>query len=148
MRSTKKADKALKFEAEADKLASKGKYKQAIKKYEKALKHDPDRSGIYDKLVSVRDKMPGEWEVSDFIESVSWTMKKQELDEPIMRQVHAKLSPEWQKASDLALKVLIASEDDKDLPKLIEELVGLGELGTRVLIEIVRQSLKEKGKDD
>lgn len=148
MSSAKKTDKAYKYEAEGDKLASKGKYKQALKKYQKALEYDPDRSSIYDKLVGIRDEIPDEWKVEDFVKSVSWTMKKQELEEPIMCQVHAKLSPEWQKASDLALKVLMAPEDDKDLPKLTEKLVSLGEMGTRVLIEIVRQSLrKDKGAE-
>ena len=86
--------------------------------------------------------------MEDFVESVSWTMSKQELEEPAIRHVHARLSPEWKKASDLAIKVLMTPEEDEALPGMIEEFVSYGETGTRVLIEIMRQSLKGKTKSD
>lgn len=146
MPKAKKADKAAKLEKEGDKLAAKGKHEKAMVKYRKALECDPERPGLYDKLVEMLDKKTDEWELDDFIDSVSWTMKKQELSEPAIRQVHAKLSPEWKKASDVAIKIILAEEDDESLPVLIEELVTYGETGTMVLIEIMRQILKESQK--
>lgn len=80
--------------------------------------------------------MGGEWDLEDFAETVSWTMEKQAQENPAIRQVHAKLSPEWKKAYELALRILsdpaetIKSED-------VEELVGMGEVATRALIGIL-----------
>lgn len=148
MPKAKKPDKATKLEKDGDKLAAKGKHKKALIKYRKALECDPDRPALYDKMVEMLDKKTDDWKLDDFVDSVSWTMKKQELSEPAIRQVHAKLSPEWKKASDLALKIILAQDDDESLPNLIEELVTCGDTGTMVLIEMMRQILKESQKTD
>jgi len=147
MDSKRKTTKADRLEAAGDRLASKGQYKKALKKYQEAAKQDPNRLSLYDKLVDARDKMGDEWQMDDFVESLSWTMKKQELEEPAIRQVHAKLQPEWKKATELALKIILAPEVG-NLPKIIEELVGYGEIGTRVLIEIIRSTRKNKTDRD
>jgi tetratricopeptide (TPR) repeat protein len=146
MKKIKKPDKSIKLETDGDRLAAKGKFKKALVKYRKALEYDPDRPALYDKLVAMLDKTTENWELRDFVDSVSWTMKKQELSEPAIRQIHAKLSPDWKKASDLAVKIILAPDDDKSLPNLIEELVECGETGTMVLIEIMRGILKESQK--
>jgi hypothetical protein len=139
---TKKADK---LEQAGDSFAAKGEYKKALKKDRQAAKEDPDRKDLYDKLVDVHEKAKANWKMDDFVESLSWTMKKQEIETPAIKQVHAKLEPEWKKAMDLSLKIIVAPEDE-NLSKMIEELVGYGEIGTRVLIEMLR-SLR-KGKED
>jgi len=133
----KKQEKADKLETAGDALASKGDYKKALKKYRQAVKEEPDKPGLYDKLVDAHEKAKEDWKKEDFVESLSWTMKKQELLEPAIRQVHAKLLPEWKKTVEVALKVINAPDDDK-LPKLVEELVATGEIGTRVLVELLR----------
>jgi len=137
---TKKADK---LEKAGDSFVAKGEYKKALKKYRQAAKEDPERQSLYDKLVDVHEKANVDWKMDDFVESLSWTMKKQELETPAIKQVHAKLEPEWKKAMDLSLKIIVAPEDE-NLSKMIEELVKYGEIGTRVLIEIVRSFIKEK----
>lgn len=97
---------------------------------------DPNLPGIFDKLIQVRDHMGGEWDLEDFAETVSWTMEKQAQENPALKQVHAKLTPEWKKAYELALRVLtdpaenLKSED-------VEELVGMGEVATRALIGVL-----------
>lgn len=144
MKKTKKADK---YETAGDALVAKGDYKKALKRYRQAAKEDPDRPCLYDKLVEAHEKSKGDWKKEDFAESLSWTMRKQELEEPAIRQVHAKLLPEWKKAVEMALKVVGAPDDEK-LPKLIEELVAMGEIGTRVLIELLRlaKNSNERGE--
>lgn len=140
-----KTTKAEKLEAAGDRLAAKGNYKKALEKYRQASKEDPQKRSVYEKLIEAHGRTHEQWELGDFVESLSWTMKKQELEEPAIKQVHAKLSPEWKKAMEMALKILIMQED-QNLPKMIEEFVKFGEVGTRVLIEMLR-SLR-KGKED
>ncbi|MFH0799688.1 MAG: hypothetical protein V2A66_05860, partial [Pseudomonadota bacterium] len=87
-----KPDKAARHESKGDSHLADGKPKRAIEEYKKALAVDPERRYIYDKLVDAMDRLPGEWGLKEFAESVSLTMKKQELENPPIKQVHAKLS--------------------------------------------------------
>ncbi len=136
-RTGSKKNKAEKLEAAGDKLAKKGNFKKALKRYEEASKADPERAGLYDKMVDAHERSKGEWSREDFVESLTWTMKKQEIEEPAIRQLHAKLAPEWKRTVEMAMKLLDASEDEK-LGPLIERYVATGEVGTRVLIELLR----------
>ena len=144
--------KAAKHEAKGDDLLAKGKLEKALKQYRKALEYDPDRTSIYDKLVETRDQIPGEWAVEDFAESVSWVMQKQERQHPPLRQVHAQFTPEWEEATELAMKIL-AAPDKETRDKLIEKLVAMGEIATRATIglllgfkEAAEQTSEAKGE--
>jgi len=129
-------EKAAKHASKGDKHLERGKPEKALEEYRKALELDPDIPGIFDKLLEVRDHIGGDWNLEDFAETVSWTMEKQAQENPAMKQVHAKLSPEWKKAYEIALRILadpaenLKSED-------VEELVGMGEVATRALIGIL-----------
>lgn len=146
--SSKKVDSLIK---KGDRLFSKGNFRKAFAKYRKAIGIDPKRTIVYDKLMEAKDKMPGPWEKEDFAESVGWAMKKQEEENPSLRELHMKLSPEWEKARELALKIFHAgSKEDERI--FIEELVSMGEAGTRVaismLVEIKRRAQKnEEGSE-
>ena len=146
-------DKAARHEAKGDALMAKGKLAKALKQYRKALEHDPNRTSIYDKLIQTRDQIPGEWEVEDFAESVSWAMQKQEQQHPPIRQVHARFTPEWEAATDLTMKIL-AEPDKETKDGLIEKLVAMGEIATRATIgllldfkEAAQETTEEKGHD-
>ena len=130
--------KAAKHEAKGDRLLAKGKLTKALKHYRRALEFDPERTAIYDKLIQTRDGIDGDWNVDDFAESMSWVMDKQEIDNPSIRQVHARLTPEWEKASGLAMAAII-EEDEVARGKKVEELVGMGNIATRVLIDILME---------
>ena len=132
-----------KSEIAGDKLFAKKKYKEALTKYREALAENPDNVDLYDKLIETRNQVEDNWELADFIETVTWTMKKQELKEPEIKQVHAKLSPEWGQATDLIMKIILADEKDKKLPDLINEIINLGETGTRALVDILRNFVKK-----
>ncbi len=143
-------EKAATLEAKGDKLLAKGKPKRALKKFKKALEIDPDRISIYDKLTKARDMLPDDWKMEDFVESVDWVMKKQEVEEPTIKQVHARLSPEWDEAKKLVWNIMIADEDRAKI--LIEELVEMGEIGTRAAINTIlefkqatEQTLEDEG---
>lgn len=141
-------DKAKRLEEKGDSLLEKGKLKKALKKYRKALDYDPTRKSIYDKLMHTKDLSPDDWNVDDFVESVEWAMQKQEQENPPIKQVHAMLTPEWEKAKELAVKV-ISSESREEQDSLIEELVDMGEMGVRaavgLLIDFKKAASGEEG---
>jgi tetratricopeptide (TPR) repeat protein len=142
----KKSERSACLEAKGDKLFSKGKFERAIKKYKKAIDLDPSRKGVYDKLVEARDALECDWDVKDFVESVDWVMKKQEQENPSIRGVHEKLSPEWEKARRIAINVLECDDEGKTL-EIVEELVAMGGVGTRAAISILLDFKKAATKD-
>ena len=123
----------------------KGDFKQAAGYFKKALELNPDAECLYEKLIKTIDQKDGEWELDDFADSVTWAMKKQEQDNPSIRQVHAKLTPEWEKAMELTLNILQADEDVAK--NKIEELVQMGDIATRVLIEMMLDFKKSAEKE-
>lgn len=135
---TKKTDheKAAKHISKGDKHFEGGKYEKALTEYRKALELDSDYPGIFDKLIKVRDEAGDDWDIEDFAESVSWTMEKQAQENPAIRQVHARLTPEWKKAYELALR-LLTDPAERINSGDVEELVGMGEVATRALIGIL-----------
>lgn len=144
-------ERALRHESKGDELAASGRHEKALQEYRKALECDPGNSALYDKLISTRDALPGEWDDADFAESVSWAMKKQEQEHPAIRQVHARLSPEWEKATTLALTIL-NEPDDQRCAELTETLVGMGEIATRAIVGLLadlrRVSIRTAGREE
>lgn len=139
---SKKVEKLI---SEGDKSAAKGDYQKALKKYRKAHELDAGRAGLYEKLIEVHEKsLRGEWKMEDFAEHMGFVMNKQERDHPPIKQIHAKLSPEWKGVSDLIFAILNEADDAASGP-LIEKLVGHGELATRVLIDFLRNLKKAAG---
>ncbi|HPM40900.1 MAG TPA: tetratricopeptide repeat protein [bacterium] len=131
-----KVKKAAKHESKGDALFSKGKFEKALKEYRKALETEPESAEILDKLISAHEKIPGEWRMEDFAESLSWEMKRQEKERPSMRQVHARLSPEWKEATKLAVDILSEGDEEKRGEK-IEKLAAMGEIAARAMIGLL-----------
>jgi len=143
-------EKASKLEAKGDRLLEKGKVEKALRKFKKAHELDPSRRELYDKMISARDKLPGDWEMEDFVESVSLVMEKQEEENPPIRQVHAKLSPEWDDARMLVLTI-VGAADENEAEAAIQKLVAMGEVGTRAAIEILlklKEAPEAEGAED
>ncbi len=128
-------EKSAKLEAKGDKLLAKGKFKKALKKFKEAMELNPNRIELYDKLVQTRDGLDEDWEMNDFVESVDWAMKRQEIETPQIKHVYAQLSPEWNEARMAAISLLEATEDE--IPKVIEKMVSLGEIGTRAAASVL-----------
>ncbi|PIU57061.1 MAG: hypothetical protein COS89_05270 [Deltaproteobacteria bacterium CG07_land_8_20_14_0_80_38_7] len=148
MKLDKDKKKAEQLELAGDELALKNKFEKALKKYKKALEKTPDNTSLYNKLISTKDKIEKNWGMDDFVESVSWAMEKQEIEDPAIKQLHIKLSPNWDKATKLALKIITIDDKDKDFSKLIEEYILLGNVGTLVLIDILRKAFSENKNVD
>lgn len=132
----KKTGSAEKYEKKGDEYLAKKKPEKALKEYQKAFKKDPSLKGLYDKLTKAKDAIPGDWELKDFVESVDWTMKKQETESPRVKQVHARLSPEWTTATKFAIEILGCTDEDRQT-KLVENLAGMGEIATRAVIGLL-----------
>lgn len=130
------AEKAVKHEQKGDELALKGKHARALKEYRKALELDPEKAGLYDKLISTRDLIPDDWSREDFAESMDWVMKKQEREHPPLKQTHAKLSPEWAQATSMAIGIL-TEEDEEKRAGMTEDFVAMGEVATRAMIGLL-----------
>jgi hypothetical protein len=129
------AEKAARHESKGDELLAKGKFEKALARYRKALELDPDRPGIFDKLIAARDQAGGDWKMRDFAEFVSWTMQQQAQEHPEVRQLHAQLSPEWQHAMELVARIL--GSEGEPASDAVEELVRMGPIATRALLSVL-----------
>jgi tetratricopeptide (TPR) repeat protein len=132
--------KSAKLEAKGDKLVNKGKYQRAIKKYKKALKYNDENAALYEKLISTKDQISGDWDKKEFSESLDWLMKKQEIENPRLKHVHDRLTPEWETVSKLIAELLDSKPDDED--KIISKIRDYRETAVQPLIDFIL-SLKE-----
>jgi len=143
MSDEKQAKKVDKLISEGDKYVSQEKFDKALKKYQKAHELDPDRDGLYEKLIEIHEKALGEtdWELKDLTDHLDLVMRKQEHDYPPIKQTHAKFTPEWREANELILRIL-KEDDDLAAGPIIEELVAKGDVAARALIDLLRMMKK------
>jgi len=85
------------------------------------------------------------WELKDFVNSVDEVMQEQEKENPAMKQVHARLSPEWKRVSEKIGRFLSLTDEDQ-IDQLREEIVQEGEIATRVLIDFLLAIKTQAGK--
>lgn len=81
-------------------------------------------------------KKKKDWEMKDFVKSVDAVMQRQEKENPAIKQVHARLSPEWKRVSEKIGRLLTLSHEE-EMEKLREEIVENGEIASRVLIDFL-----------
>lgn len=118
--------KALKHESKGDKLAAKGKFRQAIEEYQKSESYDSERPEIYEKLVNTLNRFEHEWNEQDFSNSMTWTMRQQEILHPEMRWVHETFSVEYKEVQKLIQRLMIAMGTEVE-NKLVNEILNYGE---------------------
>ncbi len=138
------ARKVDKLVAEGDRYVTKGKHAKALKNYMKAQELDPAREELNAKIIETHEKTLGDktWDLGDFADHVGMVMQQQEKGHPALKQVHAKLTPEWRDVTELIGRLLM-QDDDAATAALTEELVAKGEIATRALIDIIVQMKKE-----
>ena len=83
-----------------------------------------------------KSKSKKNWKLKDFVESVDEVMQQQEKENPALRQVHARLSPEWNRVSE-KISHLLMLNDAAAIDALRETIVKEGEIATRVLIDLL-----------
>lgn len=90
-----------------------------------------------------KSKKKKNWELKDFIHSVSQVMKEQEKSNPNIKHLHSRLSPEWRQVSEMIEKLLHAPSEE-EAQVLRESIVSKGEIATRFLIDFLLEIKKEK----
>lgn len=80
--------------------------------------------------------------MKEFVKSVDKVMQKQEKENPSIKQVHARLSPEWNRVSNKIAKLLSLTKED-EIENLREEIVAEEEIATRVLIDLLLSLIKQ-----
>lgn len=97
------------------------------------------------KMVAKRKKKFG---MKEFVKSVDKVMQKQERENPSLKQVHARLSPEWNRVSQKIAKLLSPQQKEESIEKLREEIVVEGEIATRVLIDLLLSLIKQPASSE
>lgn len=80
--------------------------------------------------------------MKEFVNSVDEVMQNQEKENPAIKQVHARLSPEWSRVSE-KLSRFLALADETQIGPLREEIVGEGETAIRVLLDFIEAIKKQ-----
>lgn len=151
-----KKKKKTKFQTaidKGDKELKKGKPEKALKHYREAQKLNPEEVSVYDKLIESLNQSSSEWTKAEFAESLQWTMKKQELEDPRFKRVHASLEPEWQKITTL-IKNMLGEKDKKKETEIVEKIVAFETTALYPLVETLlsfkhlSEKRKKKGKND
>lgn len=130
----KHLQKASKHLAKGDQAFQKGKFKAALKSYREAQAIIPEDALVYEKLIQAHEQLKDEWNDTDFAESLAWTMKKQEIENPRLKIVHARLTPEWPEVSK-SVKALLQAEGEAAETTAIEAVLNHGEFGMYALID-------------
>lgn len=140
----KKAEDLIK---KGDALKNKGAYKKALQKYKKALDFGPDRADLYDRLVAAHEKATEEWEIKDVVDSLSWVMEKQELENPSLKLLHEQLTPEGALVTQ-KIHQLLLTEDETEEARLTNEIRAFGTAAISpllfILLELKKGAKKQK----
>jgi len=129
--------KARKFESKGDKLAGKGKFKDAVAEYRKSAGYDSNRVEIYDKLIETQNLIKEEdWHEEDFADSMTWTMRRQELLNPRLRLVHETFSVEYREVTRLVQTLMAAAGEDQE-NDIIDAILAYGERANLPLIHFM-----------
>jgi|SRR3989338_327166 len=83
-----------------------------------------------------KKKSKEDWELKDFIQAVDQVMNEQEKKYPPIRQVHARLTPEWKEISH-QIAIFLSSKDEDGQKLLLEKIVDKGPIATRVLLDLL-----------
>ena len=142
-----KPTKAQKILEKGDNYFAKGKYASALKEYKKARELEPENPAIYKKLIESHQKREGIWKENDFVESLEWTMKLQELENSDLKRVHARLAPEWKEISGLIQELLVTQDENLE-NVFVDKINKFGEKAIYPLLDALLFFKKRKQKTD
>ncbi len=146
---TSNPKKSESLEKKGDQYLAKNNYKKAIEAYRNANELSPSNAALYQKLLDTQSKLDGEWNENDFVEAMDWTMKKQEIENPKIKNIHESLKPEYQRIKQLIGQMLTSLPELRE--PLIEKIKSAGVAAVLplldtllVLDEIARESMEKK----
>lgn len=128
--------KAAKLEKKGDRLLAKGKFQKAHQYYRKSEALDQERPEIYQKLHDSFQKIDQEWTQEDFEQDMAWTMRQQELENPEIKGVIERFSPEYQEVEQLIQKLMVPS-DEKFEAEIVEQIIAYGDAAHRPMIDFL-----------
>lgn len=114
--------RALRLQNKGDKFFQNEKFERALEFYRKSQKWNPERPEIYRKLNSTLEKIDREWSQEDFEESLSWTMRQQELENPELKWVYQKFSVEYQNIHKLLRQLMLINNPEEEQKILVQIL--------------------------
>ncbi|MBX7148303.1 hypothetical protein K1X76_04405 [bacterium] len=129
----KKTDKTSSYLKKADALFAKKKYAKAMPLYEKELKKNGETLELLARLIKTHSLIDKPWTNADFAKNLDWTMKSQELSNPGLKRVHAKLEPVWKEITLLISQMMACAEETED--DLIEKIIKHKEKALYPLVE-------------
>lgn len=94
------------------------------------------KDSVKDYRRSEGKEIPEDYNLDDLVEEISGVMENQEKQDPNLKQVHARLSPEWEKVSHKVAQWLLCNEEVKR-DRLREEIISEGEIAIRVLTDLL-----------
>jgi len=125
MKPEENKQKALELESKGDELKAEGRFEEAFNHYKEALSFSPDSPILYQKLAELKPQVTQKWEEEDFSESLVWTMKQQELENPALAELHEKLSGEYQQIKQLVAQMLLSPDEVR--PMILNKIKSFGE---------------------
>lgn len=150
--------KAIKLELKGDKLNKAQKFKMALIAYQQALLLNPDNPILYEKMAAAQSQIEGEWSEKEFVDSMDWIMKKQELENPQIKETLETLHPEYQQIKQLIAQMLmmdpverdpillkIKSFKEKSVLPLLDILLALDALSRGALRNVDEQNAEKEG---
>ncbi len=126
------------LEADGDRLAAEGLFKEALEKYKASEALDSERPEVYRKLIATHEKAKADgddrdWETDDVADLVTWTMREQELETPRLSYLHRHLSG-LDREADQLIVALMQTEDPLEEGQLLSRLEALGERAVKPLL--------------
>lgn len=136
---------------EADALEQKGhkflkqkKWEQAYSHLHEAIELDPTRTHLYDTLIDALNNMKDDWTEEHFAHSVHWQMKKQELENPALKRVHARSEPEFTRVME-CIKQMLSAKSEVSETECIEKIIAFGTDALYPLVDMLL-AFKQAGK--
>lgn len=127
--------KAEKLQAKGDKHSASEEFEKALKAYREAQQADPDNPAIYEKLAAAQSQLEGEWSESEFVESMDWVMKKQEIENPDIKDLYETLDPEYQRIKQLIAQMLMTEPSER--APLLQKIKSFQAKAVQPLLDIL-----------
>ena len=132
----KNRSKSRVLENKGDSLFKKDKLNKAFECYEQALVLDEDRVELYDKLISLHEKLISDWNDEDFAYNLHLTMRKQEIIDPTFKRLHARHEPEYKNVLTLIKKMLAANNAESETIE-VEAIMNYGAEAIYPLVDFI-----------
>lgn len=128
--------KAKKLEDKGDLYRRRNQHQKAFKAYQQALDLDESRLTLYDKIISLHKEYSQNWTEEDFAYNLWLTMKRQEIENPVFKRIHARSDPEFKEVRQLITKMLKAKTDNEET-KIVEKIAAFGQHAIYPLIDFI-----------